>query len=135
MPADTPVRTIAKVGVIGAGTMGGGIAMNFANAGIPVKILEMKQEALDKGLATIRKNYENTMKKGKLTQEKFDQRVGLITNPTGADRALRSTIDSRLQLAANQAVAPAAAGPRRSPRRSAPPSTPAAPGSAFRGRC
>jgi 3-hydroxyacyl-CoA dehydrogenase len=79
VPEDTPKREIKSAAVIGAGTMGGGIAMNFANAGIPVKILEMKQEALDKGLATIRKNYENTMKKGKLTQEKFDQRVGLIT--------------------------------------------------------
>nr|WP_217344444.1 3-hydroxyacyl-CoA dehydrogenase NAD-binding domain-containing protein [Noviherbaspirillum sp. L7-7A]MBV0878595.1 enoyl-CoA hydratase/isomerase family protein [Noviherbaspirillum sp. L7-7A] len=79
VPEDTPRREIKSAAVIGAGTMGGGIAMNFANAGIPVKILEMKQEALDKGLATIRKNYENTMKKGKLTQEKFDQRVGLIT--------------------------------------------------------
>ncbi|MBK4734584.1 3-hydroxyacyl-CoA dehydrogenase NAD-binding domain-containing protein [Noviherbaspirillum pedocola] len=80
VPADTPMREIKSAAVIGAGTMGGGIAMNFANAGIPVKILEMKQEALDRGLATIRKNYENTMKKGKLTQEKFDQRLGLITS-------------------------------------------------------
>ena len=79
VPADTPVRAIKQAAIIGAGTMGGGIAMNFANAGIPVIMLETKQEALDKGLATIRKNYENTMKKGKLTQEKFDQRVGLIT--------------------------------------------------------
>ncbi|WP_420473376.1 3-hydroxyacyl-CoA dehydrogenase NAD-binding domain-containing protein [Noviherbaspirillum sp. ST9] len=79
VPEDTPVRQIKSAAVIGAGTMGGGIAMNFANAGIPVKILEMKPEALEKGLATIRKNYENTMKKGKLTQEKFEQRVGLIT--------------------------------------------------------
>ncbi|MGB4345958.1 MAG: 3-hydroxyacyl-CoA dehydrogenase NAD-binding domain-containing protein [Burkholderiaceae bacterium] len=79
VPADTPQREIKSAAVIGAGTMGGGIAMNFANAGIPVKILEMKQEALDKGLATIRKNYENSMKKGKLTQEKSDQRVGLIS--------------------------------------------------------
>jgi 3-hydroxyacyl-CoA dehydrogenase len=79
VPADTPTRAIKKAAVIGAGTMGGGIAMNFANAGIPVTILEMKQEALDKGLATIRKNYENTLKKGKLTQDKFDQRVALIT--------------------------------------------------------
>ncbi len=78
VPEDTPVRAIKSAAVIGAGTMGGGIAMNFANAGIPVTILEMKQEALDKGLATIRKNYENTMKKGKLTPEKFEQRVGLI---------------------------------------------------------
>jgi 3-hydroxyacyl-CoA dehydrogenase len=79
VPADTPVRKIERAAVIGAGTMGGGIAMNFANAGIPVTILETKQEALDKGLATIRKNYENTLKKGKLTQEKFEQRMGLIT--------------------------------------------------------
>lgn len=79
VPEDTPTRPINAVAVIGAGTMGGGIAMNFANAGIPVQILEMKQEALDKGLATIRKNYENTLKKGKLTQDKFEQRVNLIT--------------------------------------------------------
>jgi 3-hydroxyacyl-CoA dehydrogenase len=79
VPEDTPLRTIKSVAVVGAGTMGGGIAMNFANAGIPVQILEMKQEALDKGLATIRKNYENTLKKGKLTQEKFEQRLTLIT--------------------------------------------------------
>ncbi len=82
VPDDTPLRTIRSAAVIGAGTMGGGIAMNFANAGIPVKVLELKQEALDKGLATVRKNYENTMKKGKLTQEKFDQRVALITGTT-----------------------------------------------------
>ncbi|MFZ6748017.1 3-hydroxyacyl-CoA dehydrogenase NAD-binding domain-containing protein [Undibacterium sp. Ren11W] len=79
VPEDTPLRAIKSVAVIGAGTMGGGIAMNFANAGIPVQILEMKQDALDKGLATIRKNYENTLKKGKLTQEKFEQRLALIT--------------------------------------------------------
>ena len=79
VPSDTPVREIRKAAVIGAGTMGGGIAMNFANAGIPVILLETRQEALDKGLATIRKNYENTLKKGKLTQDKFDQRVALIT--------------------------------------------------------
>jgi 3-hydroxyacyl-CoA dehydrogenase len=63
----TPRRARSpSVGVIGAGTMGGGITMNFLNAGIPVTMLEMKQEALDKGIATIRKNYENSMKKGKL---------------------------------------------------------------------
>lgn len=79
VPSDTPVRNIERAAVIGAGTMGGGIAMNFANAGIPVSILETKQEALDKGLATIRKNYENTVRKGKLTQEKCEQRMSLIT--------------------------------------------------------
>jgi len=79
VPSDTPTREIKKAAVIGAGTMGGGIAMNFVNAGIPVVLLETRQEALDKGIATIRKNYENTMKKGKLTPEKFEQRVGLIS--------------------------------------------------------
>ncbi|MGB9989762.1 3-hydroxyacyl-CoA dehydrogenase NAD-binding domain-containing protein [Massilia sp. SM-13] len=79
VPSDTPVRKIEKAAVIGAGTMGGGIAMNFANAGIPVTILETKPEALERGIATIRKNYENTLKKGKLTQEKFDQRMALIS--------------------------------------------------------
>ena len=78
VPVDTPIREIKSVAIIGAGTMGGGIAMNFVNAGLPVTLLETKQEALDKGLATIRRNYENTMKKGKLTQEKFDQRLALI---------------------------------------------------------
>ena len=79
VPADTKLRDIAKVGVIGAGTMGGGITMNFLSAGFPVVLLEMKQEALDKGLATIRKNYENSMKKGKLTPEQVEQRMGLVT--------------------------------------------------------
>jgi 3-hydroxyacyl-CoA dehydrogenase len=82
---DTPKRAIKSAAIIGAGTMGGGIAMNFANAGIPVTVLEMKQEALDKGLATIRKNYENTMKKGKLTQQKMDERVGLIKGTMSYD--------------------------------------------------
>ena len=78
VPADTATREIKTAAVVGAGTMGGGIAMNFANAGIPVTILETKQEALDKGLATIRKNYENTVKKGKLTPEKAEQRIALV---------------------------------------------------------
>jgi 3-hydroxyacyl-CoA dehydrogenase len=85
VPADTPTRAIKKAAVIGAGTMGGGIAMNFVNAGIAVVLLETKQEALDKGIATIRKNYENTMKKGKLTAEKFEQRVGLISGTLSYD--------------------------------------------------
>ncbi|MBV7534627.1 enoyl-CoA hydratase/isomerase family protein [Duganella sp. sic0402] len=85
VPADTPVRTIKSAAIIGAGTMGGGIAMNFLNAGIPVKLLETRQEALDKGIATIRKNYENTLKKGKLTQEKLDQRMGLLSSTLSYD--------------------------------------------------
>jgi 3-hydroxyacyl-CoA dehydrogenase len=85
VPEDTPKRPIKSAAIIGAGTMGGGIAMNFANAGIPVTVLEMKQEALDKGLATVRKNYENTMKKGRLTQQKFDERMGLIKGTLSYD--------------------------------------------------
>src|SRR3954465_7706810 len=78
VPEDTPKRNIEKVAVIGAGTMGGGIAMNFLNAGIPVTILEMKQEAIDRGLATIRKNYESTVKKGRLTADKMESRMALL---------------------------------------------------------
>jgi len=76
---DTPKREIARVAVIGAGTMGGGISMNFLNAGIPVTILETKQEALDRGVATIRKNYEAQVKKGKLKQDKYEQRMALLS--------------------------------------------------------
>ncbi|MEN6542713.1 3-hydroxyacyl-CoA dehydrogenase NAD-binding domain-containing protein [Parvibaculum sp.] len=79
VPADTPTIPVAKVGVIGAGTMGGGISMNFLNAGVPVTIVETKQEALDRGIATIRKNYENTAKKGRLTQEDVEKRMALLT--------------------------------------------------------
>ena len=78
VPADTPLRPVQKVGIIGAGTMGGGIAMNFLNAGIPVLLLEMKQEALDRGVATIRGNYEAQLKKGKLKADKLEQRMGLL---------------------------------------------------------
>ena len=76
---DTPVRDINSVGIIGAGTMGGGIAMNFANVGIPVTIVEVKQEALDKGLGIIRKNYENSAKKGRISQQQVEERMALIT--------------------------------------------------------
>jgi 3-hydroxyacyl-CoA dehydrogenase len=79
VPEDTPKREIKSVAVIGAGTMGGGIAMNFLNAGIPVKILEMKQEALDRGIATIKKNYESQVKKGKLKADKYEQRMSLLS--------------------------------------------------------
>ena len=79
VPDDTPLRAVKSAAVVGAGTMGGGIAMNFINAGIPVTLLEMKQDALDRGVATIRKNYENTAKKGRMTMEEVDQRMGLVT--------------------------------------------------------
>ncbi len=85
VPDDTPKRDIQAVAVIGAGTMGGGISMNFLNAGIPVKILEMKQEALDKGVATIKKNYEAQVKKGKLKQDKYDQRMALLSTTLSYD--------------------------------------------------
>lgn len=78
LPKDTAKRDVNSAAIIGAGTMGGGIAMNFANAGIPVKILEVKEEALEKGIAVIRKNYENTAKKGRITQEQVEQRMALI---------------------------------------------------------
>ncbi|PZR32365.1 3-hydroxyacyl-CoA dehydrogenase NAD-binding domain-containing protein [Caulobacter segnis] len=79
VPDDTPTIPVKKVGVIGAGTMGGGIAMNFLNAGIPVTIIEAKQENLERGVGVIRKNYENTAKKGRLTQDDVEKRMGLLT--------------------------------------------------------
>jgi len=79
VPDDTPTLPIKKVGVIGAGTMGGGIAMNFVNAGIPVIIMEMKQEALDHGLGVVRKNYDATAAKGRLTPEDVQKRMALLT--------------------------------------------------------
>jgi 3-hydroxyacyl-CoA dehydrogenase len=82
VPADTPPRDVKKVAVIGAGTMGGGIAMNFANAGIPVTVIEMAQEALDRGLGIVRKNYEATAARGRLTAADVEKRMGLITGTT-----------------------------------------------------
>jgi 3-hydroxyacyl-CoA dehydrogenase len=78
VPKETPTIPVNTAAVIGAGTMGGGIAMNFANAGIPVLLKETDQAALDRGMNTIRKNYENTMKKGRLTQQQMDDRMKLI---------------------------------------------------------
>jgi len=82
VPADTPPRDVKKAAVIGAGTMGGGIAMNFANAGIPVTVIEMAQEALDRGLGIVRKNYEATAARGRLTAADVEKRMGLITGTT-----------------------------------------------------
>jgi 3-hydroxyacyl-CoA dehydrogenase len=78
LPEDTPVRKVDAVGVIGAGTMGGGITMAFANAGIPVTMVETRQEALDRGVATIRRNYESSVSKGKLSAQQYEQRMALI---------------------------------------------------------
>ena len=79
---DTEIKPFASVGVIGAGTMGGGISMNFANVGIPVTIIEQSQENLDKGLGIIRKNYENTANKGRITFEDVEKRTDLIKGST-----------------------------------------------------
>lgn len=75
---DLAPRLIKDVGIVGAGTMGAGIAMNFLNAGLPVTLLEREQEALERGVATIRRNYENTLKKGRLTQVQLDERMALL---------------------------------------------------------
>ncbi len=82
---DTPRRAIKKVGIIGAGTMGGGIAMNFANVGIPVTLLEVQQEALDRGLGVVRKNYERSAAKGKLTAEQVEGLMGQFTGTLSYD--------------------------------------------------
>jgi 3-hydroxyacyl-CoA dehydrogenase len=96
VPDDTAEIPVKKVGIIGAGTMGGGIAMNFLNVGIPVTIVETKQEALDRGLGVIRKNYENTAKRGRLTMEQVEQRMGLLTGTL----ALEDLADSDLVIEA-----------------------------------
>jgi len=78
VPPATRTLEVNTVGVVGAGTMGGGIAMNFLNAGIPVTLVEMSQEALDRGVGVIRRNYENSTKRGRLTEAQVDQRLALI---------------------------------------------------------
>jgi len=79
VPGDTPQREIKQVAVLGGGTMGGGIAMNFANAGLEVVLKEINNEALERGLGIIRKNYENTVAKGRMTHEALDACMGLIS--------------------------------------------------------
>lgn len=85
--ADTPSISVASVGVIGAGTMGGGISMNFLTAGIPVTMVETNQEALDRGVATIRKNYERSAKRMGISQAEVDQRMARL-KPSLAMEAL-----------------------------------------------
>jgi len=91
VPRDTPQLDISTCGILGAGTMGGGIAMNFANAGIPVTIVERDQESLDRGLAVVRKNYERSASRGSIPAEAVEQRMGLITGST--DKADFATCD------------------------------------------
>jgi 3-hydroxyacyl-CoA dehydrogenase len=85
VPKDTPTRTIQRAAVVGAGTMGGGIAMTYANAGIPVLLKEVDQTALDRGMATIKKNYESTVSKGKMSRDTFERTMALITPTTSYD--------------------------------------------------
>ncbi|MZR31794.1 3-hydroxyacyl-CoA dehydrogenase NAD-binding domain-containing protein [Sneathiella litorea] len=85
VPKDTPLIDIKTAGIVGAGTMGGGIAMNFLQAGIPVTIVETSQEALDKGLSVIKGNYSATVSKGRLTQEKMDKYMSLLTGSTNLE--------------------------------------------------
>jgi 3-hydroxyacyl-CoA dehydrogenase len=85
VPADTPTIPVASVGIVGAGTMGGGIAMNFANAGIPVTIVEMEQAALDRGLGVVQANYERSARNGRFPLEDVDRRMGLITPSLSLD--------------------------------------------------
>ncbi len=91
VPAHTPIREIGSAAVIGAGTMGGGIAMCFANAGVPVTVIDSKQEAIDRGLATITKNYAATVTRGRLTQNEMDGRLRLIS--TACDLSAASKAD------------------------------------------
>jgi 3-hydroxyacyl-CoA dehydrogenase len=79
VPKDTPARDISRAAIIGAGTMGGGIAMTYANVGIPILLKDVDQAALDRGMAVIRKNYESTVSKGKMTPEAFEKTMALIT--------------------------------------------------------
>ena len=92
VPKDTPVMTMARAAVIGAGTMGGGIAMAYANAGIPVHLKDVDDAAVQRGMATIRKNYESTVAKGRMTPEAFDRAMALITPTTTYDGFERADI-------------------------------------------
>jgi 3-hydroxyacyl-CoA dehydrogenase len=85
VPKDTPTQDISRAAIIGAGTMGGGIAMAYANVGIPVLLKDVDQAALDRGMAVIRKNYESTMSKGKMTREAYERTIALITPTTTYD--------------------------------------------------
>ncbi len=112
---EEPIRKIARVGVIGAGTMGGGIAMNFLNAGIPVTIVETSREALDRGVSIIRRNYENTARKGRISGDQVRERMDRLTSTLDLaglaeadlvieavfeDMALKKTIFERLDAVA-----------------------------------
>src|SRR3954462_10962522 len=89
VPEDTPTREVKKAAVIGAGTMGGGIAMSFVNAGIPVTLIDTTEEALDRGMKKIKENYAATVSKGRLKQDDMDKRMALLKSTTNVDEAAR----------------------------------------------
>ena len=91
IPRETPLRDVKTVGILGAGTMGGGIAMNFLNAGIPVKIVERDQEALDRGIDVVRKNYQRSAKRGRFTMEQVEERMSLLE--PGTDKSVFGEVD------------------------------------------
>ncbi len=99
VPEDTPLREIRRAAVVGAGTMGGGIAMSLANAGIPVTLVETTPDALERGMATIRRNYAGTVAKGRLKQEDVDRRLALVTptlaleDAAGADLVVEAVFE------------------------------------------
>jgi len=100
IPSDAPAREVKKVGVIGAGTMGGGITMNFLNIGVPVTLVEQNEEALDRGVSVIRKNYEATAKKGRMSEADLEKRMSLIAPTTdygalaGADLIIEAVFET-----------------------------------------
>src|SRR5439155_17963061 len=89
---NTPRLPIRKAAIVGAGTMGGGIAMTYANAGLPVLLKEVNQEALDRGLATIKKNYTNTVQEGRLTPQQMEERLARIEPTLAFDRFTEADI-------------------------------------------
>ena len=92
VPEDTPILPVASVGIVGAGTMGGGIAMNFLNIGMPVTMVETAQAALDRGVATIRRNYENTARRGRLSMADVEKRMALLTPTLSLDAVATSDL-------------------------------------------
>src|SRR4030095_12156082 len=92
VPKDTPTRAIKRAAIVGAGTMGGGIAMTYANAGIPVLLKDADQATVDRGMAVIRKNYDSTMSKGKITAEVMTRTLALITPTTSYDGFIEADI-------------------------------------------
>ena len=126
LPKDTPRRTLATAAVIGAGTMGGGIAMCFANAGIPVTVIETEAAALERGLDRVKGLYAGSAKRGSITEAQRDERVGRISGAIGLEHAGRPTSSSRRRsrIWASSARSSRSSTPSPSPARSWPPTPP-----------